>query len=117
MTATALYSAFLPILRLAGRWLIRRAVKWGIPKLITFIECRIDVIETKLSRARTHRRKRWLRWRIEWRRTVLVWLKRYRAKLQARMVRTLNKYYDKGLERLPWDAVGERYSDWRKKHA
>lgn len=101
----------------AGRWLIRRLVKWGIRKLIGFVEARIDTFEYRLGRARSKRRKRWLRWKIAWRVKLLVWLKKRRCRLTKRASRTLEKQWDKLGERVPWDVLGERYATWVRRYA
>jgi hypothetical protein len=117
MSYAALYTAFLPVLRRAGRWLIRRLVQWGLPRVITFMECRIDTFKDRRDRARTNRRKKWLTWRIAWRQRVIIWLKRHQAKLTTRIIKSFNRAYDAGLEAIPWDAVGERYATWVRRYA
>lgn len=114
MTSTALYTAFLPILRMAGRWLIRRLVSFGVPKVIAFLEMRIATFVRRQKNARTRRRKQWLGFRIKWRHKVLVWLDHSKSVLKTHMVNNLEKLYDNGLERIPWDTRGERYSSWLK---
>ena len=104
-------------MRKAGRWLIRRLVKWGLPRLISFMRCRIDTFMDRYDKARTKRRKAWLGWRIKWRRRVIRWLVSHKAKLKRKVIRALDSAYDEGLERIPWDAVGERYGTWIRKHA
>lgn len=118
MNAATLYPLFLPTLRRAGRWLIRRLVKWGLPRVIDFLEMRIDTFIDRRKRAHSHRRRNYLTFRITWRRTVLRWLKRYKTKLTAKLIKGLNKLYDKGLERIPWDAANDSsYGSWVRKYA
>ena len=117
MSEAALLRAFIPILRAAGRWLIRRLVEWGLPRLVVFIECRIDGFKGRLKRAKTKRRKAWLRWRISWRRRVLRWLGEQKAKLTAKAIAALDRGVDATAERIPWDTVGERYRSWLRKRA
>ncbi len=116
MSVTALQAAFLPLLRRAGRWLIKRLVRWGLPKLIHFIECRIDTFQDRLGRARTKRRKAWLRWRISWRRKVLRWLREHQRQLTVKAIRALDRGVDAAARRIPWDAVGERFPAWARRH-
>jgi len=116
MTTAALQSIFLPILRKAGRWLIWRLVRWGTVKVITFIGCRIDVFRDRLKRAKTKRRKAWLRWRISWRRKILRWLLEHRSVLTSKAVKALDRGIDETNEWIPWDAVGERYRTWNRKY-
>ena len=101
----------------AGRWLIRRLVKWGIRKLIGFVEARIDTFRRRLGRARSKRRKRWFRWRISWRVKLLVWLKKRRARWTCAASKRLEKQWDKLGERVPWDVLGERYETWKRRYA
>ncbi len=101
----------------AGRWLIRRLVKWGIRKLIGFVEARIDTFYRRLGKARSKRRKRWLKWRITWRLWILCWLKNHRARLTRAASRRLEKQWDKLGERVPWDVLGERYETWKRRYA
>ena len=117
MSSTGLAAAFLPVLTNAGRWLIRRMVQWGLPRLIVFTECRIDTFRDRLKRAKTARRKAWLRWRISWRCKVLRWLEKHKAQLTAKAIKVLDRGIDAAAKRIPWDAVGERYTDWVRKHA
>ena len=117
MSAAALQKAFMPILRTAGMWLIRRLVKWGLPRLMMFIECRIDTFQDRLKTARTKRRRAWLRWRISWRRKVLRWLESHKKQLTARAIKLLDRGVGTIAQRIPWDAVGERYVTWVRKHA
>lgn len=101
----------------AGRWLIRRLVKWGIRKLIGFVEARIDTFVWRLKKARSKRRKRWLRWRIRWRVKLLAWLCKRRARLTRAASRRLEKQWDKLGKRVPWDVLGERYETWKRRYA
>lgn len=117
MSNLALYKAFLPILRAAGRWLIRRLVRWGLPRVIMFLECRIDTISDRRKRARSKRRKRWLLWRMTWRHKLIMWLQKHSLMLTKRVIGGLENAYDKGIERIPWDKVGERFRTWDRKHA
>lgn len=97
----------------AGRWFVRRLIRWRYAKLVLFIECRIDTFTDRIGRARSKARKRWLRWRIRWRRRLLAFLKRNRRKLTDHAV----KATDKAIRKLPWDVAGERFETWKRKHA
>jgi hypothetical protein len=92
-------------------------VKWGLPRLVAFIECRIDGFKGRLKHARTKRREAWLRWRISWRRKVLRWFGEHEARLTAKAIEALDRGVDAAANRIPWDTVGERYRTWTRKRA
>ncbi len=116
MNVAALYPLFLPQLRKAGRWLIRRLVRWGLPRLMVFLQCRIDMFADRRKDTRSKRRKKWLLWRMTWRRRLLNWLDTNKARLTKRAILKLSEAYNSGVERIPWDAANERYGTWSRNH-
>lgn len=127
MTTAAIYAALLPQVNTAGQWLIRRLVRWGVPRVIAFLEMRIDTLadrRARLSKRKAGKKTRgrkarlaWLAWRVGWRRKLLGWLKSMKSKLTARLLKAAEKTYEKAWDRIPWNSVGERFETWTRRRA
>lgn len=56
--------ALISIARRIGRWILERLIVRGARRLAEYMEERVEVFRGRLARARTPRRKAWLRGRI-----------------------------------------------------
>lgn len=73
---TAIAKMLLDIAVRIGKWLIRRLGKWLRQRVIGYMLGKVDDFKRRLARAKTARRKRWLRGRIDrWTRAVR-WIER-----------------------------------------
>ena len=63
-----------------GRWILRRIVQRGRVALINYMEGKVDDFERRLAKAKTPRRKKWLRGRIRRWNAVIAWLKKFGEK-------------------------------------
>lgn len=57
-----------------GRWVLEHAARKGLARLIGYMDGKADDFERRLARAKTARRKRWLRGRIKRWRDAVNWL-------------------------------------------
>lgn len=85
MTVPALWPALRRILVSIGRWLLDRLelyIPRGVTLLTAYMRERVEVFRGRLSRARTDRRKRWLRGRIRRWLTAADWLDKWRFEVK-----------------------------------
>jgi hypothetical protein len=110
-----LWSELKRILLLVGRWLIRRISTKGVDRVVHFMELRIETFVGRLARARSVRRKTWLKRRIVRWRKALAWVtKQVRARLE-KAARALDELAEQ--QGLAWDAPDEVYERWARKVA
>lgn len=87
MSATAIAQALWPplrrILKAIGRWIIRRVIRKGAHVIGYYMAERIEVFRARLKRARSSRRKRWLRGRIKRWSTAVRWLHRNARRINS----------------------------------
>lgn len=79
----ALWPAMARILRAIGRWIIRRVRRNGAQRIAWYMAERVEVFRGRLKRARSSRRKRWLRGRIRRWQHAYRWLHRHAHDLNA----------------------------------
>lgn len=79
--------------RQLGRWLLVRYLDYGRQKLVHYMEGRVDVFRARLERARSDRRKRWLRGRIRRWTKVTLWLQNEGARLTQKLVREMAEQF------------------------
>lgn len=125
---TAIARLLLPILRLAGRWLIRRVIRHGAKRILARIEARIEEFhdrildlrddrrraKTKAWTRRCDRRIRWLQFRIRWRTRVVQFIARHQGKLTTESLRLADQQYDRLSERIPERPPRDAWDAWRK---
>ena len=57
-----------------GRWVLRRIIKNGRLWIIHYMQGKVEDFARRLTRARTARRKRWLKGRIQRWNKVIAWM-------------------------------------------
>lgn len=62
------------ILLQIGRWILRRIIKNGRLWIIHYMQGKVEDFGRRLARAKTARRKKWLRGRIERWSKVIAWM-------------------------------------------
>ncbi len=77
MTRKNIISALIRFARAIGRWLLKFAAEHGATWLAGYMVGRIGDFGRRLARAKTRRRKAWLRGRIDRWQVALAWLKEH----------------------------------------
>jgi hypothetical protein len=88
-----------------GRWILERLAKRGFSKLIGYMDGKIDDFARRLARARTNRRKRWLRGRIDRWTRAMAWLEANSSKAAKRTIDEVCKLPE--VQRLPLKSACE----------
>lgn len=57
-----------------GRWLLEHAARKGLARLVGYMDGKADDFERRLAKAKTERRREWLRGRIKRWRAAVNWL-------------------------------------------
>lgn len=104
MTRAAIIAGLIRFARAIGRWLLRFILRHGGSRLIGYMLGKVDDFKRRLGRAKTARRRTWLRGRIRrWQRAV-TWLQSRWQQLVTDMV----KEADDMAAELPMVAAAER---------
>ena len=109
---TTLAKLFLPLLKRFGRWVIRRLSEWGRTRLTARIQKKVAQMRVRLERARTPRRKRWLRFRIAWRTRLLAWISKHSAKLTQKAVDAADAALTRAGHRIPHHHGRDSWGAW-----
>ena len=88
-----------------GRWLLEHAARKGLSRLVGYMDGKADDFARRLARAKTPRRKHWLRGRISRWRAAVNWLIANGPSLGADALTAICA--TKQAQRLPMVARGE----------
>lgn len=100
----ALWKIFRGFLVAIGRWLLTFARRHGLTRLVGYMLGKVDDFGRRWKRAKTDRRRRWLRGRIRrWTRAA-AWLTDHAHELHADAL----EQWEKLAERIPMTAPAER---------
>lgn len=72
--STAIRTGLLNLARKIGRWVLEHLLSRGLSMLLGYMGGKVGEFERRFARARTPRRKAWLRGRIRRWRTAIAWL-------------------------------------------
>lgn len=61
---TTLVSGLIDIAIRLGRWVVRRLARWAVDHVVGYMLGKIDDFQRRLAKAKTERRKKWLRGRV-----------------------------------------------------
>ena len=75
-----LVSALLDLAVRVTRWIVRRLARWALKRVVTWMRKRIKGFYDQLAVARTKRRQRWLRGRIDRWTDASVWVELHASK-------------------------------------
>lgn len=100
----ALWKVFRGFLKAIGRWILSFARRRGIPLLLGYMAGKIEDFERRWKRARTDRRRRWLRGRIRRWTNAANWLHDHGVALHEEAL----EQFDRLAARIPMVAPGER---------
>ena len=99
----------LELARNIGRWVVKKIARRAVLWLVHYMQGRVEVFMERHRRARSERRKRWLKGRISrWLRAI-DWLRENVRSLQTRAARAYCRGTDAALAALPLVAAGERF--------
>jgi hypothetical protein len=71
---TTIAAELISLARRIGRWVLERVLRVGAVRLGHYLLERADVLRSRLKKAKTERRKRWLRGKIRRREKAGAWL-------------------------------------------
>lgn len=105
MTTPAIWPSLRRILVAIGRWVLDRIVRSTVLAVVWYMRGKVEDFKRRLARARSDRRKRWLRGRIRrWTRAA-GWLETWRHELADRTTKAACKQL---ATKLPEQAAQER---------
>ena len=61
---TTLAASLLDLAVRIGRWLVKRLAKWAISHVVGYMKGKVEDFRRRIARAKTVRRRKWLRGRI-----------------------------------------------------
>lgn len=96
-----------------GRWLLRVAVRHGRDGLAVYMECRVEVFDERLKRAKSKQRRRWLRGRIRRWSIVIAWLHGREAENFTEKV--IDLAHERAKREIPAIGPDESFGRWLRK--
>ena len=104
MNSSAIINGLINIARRIGRWILRKLLEIGGDWLCGYMAGKIGDMRRRLARAKTERRKRWLRGRIRRWDKALGWLNANRHDIGSDIVEAA----DSAASSIPMVAKAER---------